>query len=425
MQQRRNRPGRDNRPNNNRQRNGPPRGQSRGEPRPPRGPAIPTPFSGVLEFDARGNGRFRNLEHNLVPEQNDVPITASNAAEYRMRAGCFVEGITGSLGLQIDRINGLTPEEWFDVKDFGTGAVIAPTETIRLLPKRRTLQAVPTDDTPESLMHGITPMRIVELFCPIGKGQRALIVSPPKAGKTILMQQLAHAISKHNPDIEVLVLLIDERPEEVTDMRRTINGRVFSSSNDSERGDHVRLAQLVLEYAKRKVETGKDVVLLLDSLTRMGRAFNIHQQSSGRTMSGGVDIRALEIPKRLFGAARKIEDGGSLTIIATVLIDTGSRMDELIFEEFKGTGNMELVLSRDLANERIFPAIDLVKSGTRREELLFGAATEPHQALRRAISRMKPRPAMKATLRLLKMYPTNDVLLGKITGGLGGLVDED
>jgi transcription termination factor Rho len=229
----------------------------------------------------------------------------------------------------------------------------------------------------------------------------------------MLMQQLAHAISANNPEIDLLVLLIDERPEEVTDMRRTIKGEVFASSSDSERGSHVRIAQLVLEYAKRKVETGKDVVLLLDSLTRMGRAFNIHQKSSGRTLSGGVDARALEVPKRIFGAARKCEDGGSLTIIATALVDTGSRMDELIFQEFKGTGNMELVLNRDLANERIFPAIGLNESGTRREELLFGPDVARHQALRRSIARKSPREAMLAVLQLVEQYPTNEALLGK------------
>jgi len=253
----------------------------------------------------------------------------------------------------------------------------------------------------------------VDLFCPIGKGQRALIVSPPKAGKTMLMQQLAHAISVNNPEIDLLVLLIDERPEEVTDMRRTIKGEVFASSSDSERGSHVRLAKLVLEYAKRKVETGNNVVLLLDSLTRMGRAFNIHQKSSGRTMSGGVDARALEVPKRIFGAARNIENGGSLTIIATALIETNSRMDELIFQEFKGTGNMELVLGRDLANERVFPAINLNESGTRREELLFGPTLGEHQKLRRSISRMSPREAMLAVLKLVEQYPTNELVLAK------------
>jgi transcription termination factor Rho len=256
-------------------------------------------------------------------------------------------------------------------------------------------------------------MRVVDLFCPLGKGQRALIVSPPKAGKTMLMQHFAHAIRSCNPEIDLMVLLIDERPEEVTDMRRTIKGEVFASSSDSERGEHVRLAQDVLEHARRKMEGGGDVLILLDSLTRLGRAFNIHQKSSGRTLSGGVDARALEIPKRIFGAARKYEDGGSLTIIATALVETGSRMDELIFQEFKGTGNMELVLERKLANERIFPSLNISLSGTRREELLFGPAVTQHQTLRRSLARMSPRDAMLTVLKLIRLYPTNELLLGK------------
>jgi transcription termination factor Rho len=232
----------------------------------------------------------------------------------------------------------------------------------------------------------------------------------------MLLQQLAHAISRNHPSIDLIVLLIDERPEEVTDMRRSIKGQVFASSSDSERGTHVHLAQLVLEYAKRKVETGNDVVLLMDSLTRLGRAFNLHQRGSGRTMSGGVDARALEIPKRIFGAARNIEGRGSLTIVATALIETNSRMDELIFQEFKGTGNMELVLNRELADERLFPAINLGLSGTRREELLFGPHVYLHQDLRRAISKMHPRDAMRSVLALLERFPTNEMLLARFKG---------
>jgi transcription termination factor Rho len=297
----------------------------------------------------------------------------------------------------VELINGLSPDAWSVVQEFSQLSVISPYEAIHLEHPR-------CDRS----------MRVVELFCPIGRGQRGLIVSPPKAGKTMLLQQLAHAISTNNPDVELEVLLIDERPEEVTDMRRTIRGDVYASSSDHDRAMQVRLAQLVLEQAKRKVEAGRHVVMLLDSLTRLGRAFNAHQKSSGRTMSGGVDIRALEIPKRIFGAARTIENGGSLTIIATALIETGSRMDELIFEEFKGTGNMELVLDRDLANERIFPAINLKMSGTRREELLFGDAVANHQQLRRSVARLSPRDAMLAVHKLLEQYPTNELLLSKI-----------
>jgi transcription termination factor Rho len=339
----------------------------------------------------------------------DVFIPASLITKNKLRTGAFVEGTAeekrnkSSEALTIDRINGVSPAEWLAVKEFSEHEVISPNQVIKL---------EGSDASPAGRL-GKIPMRVVDLFCPVGKGQRALIVSPPKAGKTMLMQQLAHAISYNNPEIDLLVLLIDERPEEVTDMKRSIKGEVFASSSDSERGAHVRLAQLILEYAKRKVEVGKDVVILLDSLTRLGRAFNIHQKSSGRTMSGGVDARALEIPKRIFGAARNCEGGGSLTIIATALIDTGSRMDELIFQEFKGTGNMELVLDRDLANERIFPAINLGLSGTRREELLFGEATTLHQNLRRSIARLSPRDAMLAVHKLLAQYPTNELLLPK------------
>jgi len=361
-----------------------------------------TPFSGILEIDSKRFGFVRILSSGLKLSTSDPFVPPALITRHNLRTGVFIKGTAEMRGRKspevesIESVNDLTPAAWSKVRDFSAHEVIQPNEKIRL-------------EGPDNNVS----MRIVDLFCPVGKGQRALIVSPPKAGKTMLMQQLAHAVSTNNPEIDLLVLLIDERPEEVTDMRRSIKGEVFASSSDSERGSHVRLAQLVLEYAKRKVETGKDVVVLLDSLTRMGRAFNIHQKSSGRTMSGGVDARALEVPKRIFGAARKCEDGGSLTIIATALIDTGSRMDELIFQEFKGTGNMELVLNRDLANERIFPAISLNESGTRREELLFGPDVAQHQALRRSVARKSPREAMLAILQLVKQFPMNEALLGK------------
>jgi transcription termination factor Rho len=361
-----------------------------------------TNVSGILELDSKQFGFLRTPTHGLSRDQSDPYVPAGLVSRFGLRTGAFLEASADEKQgkspqvSSISVINGLEPEAWKKLKEFSAHEVVSPNEIIRLEGKG-------TDRA----------MRVVELFCPVGKGQRALIVSPPKAGKTVLMQQLAHAVSLHNPDIDLLVLLIDERPEEVTDMRRSIRGEVYASSSDSERGSHVRLAQLVLEYAKRKAETGKDVVMLLDSLTRLGRAFNAHQKSSGRTMSGGVDIRALEIPKRIFGAARNLEDGGSLTIIATALIDTNSRMDELIFQEFKGTGNMELVLDRGMANERIFPSINLGTSGTRREELLFGPAVAAHQSLRRSVARLQPREAMLAVLKLLEQYPTNELLLSK------------
>ena len=368
---------------------------------------VSTPVTGILDIDSRRFGFLRQRSAPHKQTQDDPYVPPALITKHHLRPGVLVEG-TGVP--QKDRhvevetvtsVNGLSPAHWSSVKEFSQHEVISPFEHIRL------------EDKPGKVTDplGQRSMRIVDLFCPIGKGQRALIVSPPKAGKTMLMQHLAHAISFTNPKMELLVLLIDERPEEVTDMRRTIKGEVFASSSDSERGEHVQLAQVVLEYAKRKVEAGKDVVILLDSLTRLGRAFNIHQKSSGRTMSGGVDARALEIPKRIFGAARKCEDGGSLTIIATALVDTGSRMDELIFQEFKGTGNMELVLDRDLANERIFPSLNISLSGTRREELLFGPDVAKHQALRRSIARQSPRDAILTMLKLIEQHPTNEKLL--------------
>ncbi|MFN0157313.1 MAG: transcription termination factor Rho, partial [Bacteroidota bacterium] len=362
------------------------------------------PISGILDLDQKNFGFLRTPSLELAAKTTDPYVPPGLVRKFGLRAGVVLTGEANEQRgkspevKQIATINGMSPEEWGRVPDFTQLEVIAPHEVIRLEGKK----------THPLGQHAHTSMRVVDLFCPIGKGQRALIVSPPKAGKTMLMQHLAHAISVNNPDVEVLVLLIDERPEEVTDMKRTIKGEVFASSSDSERGRHVRLAQLVLEYARRKVETRKDVVLLLDSLTRMGRAFNVEQKSSGRTMSGGVDIRSLEIPKRIFGAARKFEDAGSLTIIATALIDTGSRMDELIFQEFKGTGNMELVLNRDLANRRVFPSIDLNLSGTRREELLFGSNVGHHQTLRRSIARKAPEEAMLTVLKLIEQFPTNE-----------------
>ena len=378
-----------------------------------------TEFSGVLEVDQRGHGFVRKLSMTLAPSNGDVYVPHSTIDRYSLRQGVVLEGIAGSPAqnrfpsngrrhrqrretirgpevVSISLINGMHVDKWSEVSEFSSRSAVSPNEKI-------TLEGANSDRA----------MRVIDLFCPLGKGQRALIVSPPKAGKTILLQQIAQAINANYPEIELLVLLIDERPEEVTDMKRSIRGEIFASSNDNDHASHVRLAQIIPEYAKRKVEAGKDVVILLDSLTRLGRAFNVHQKSTGRTMSGGVDIRALEVPKRIFGSARKFEDGGSLTIVATILVDTNSRMDELIFQEFKGTGNMELVLDRDLANERIFPAMNLGLSGTRREELLFGDNLAAHQTLRRSISRVSPREAMSNVLNLVRQYPTNSKLLTK------------
>jgi len=359
---------------------------------------------GIMELDHRQGAYLRQFSIELAKEPSDPRIPHALIQQLKLRQAALLEcrvrrGAKGVAEVaDVLNINGKHPEEWRQLTDFLQRTAVDPSERIKLT-------TGPAD----------TSMRVIDLLCPVGKGQRALIVAPPRSGKTILVQQIAHAVSTNHPDIDLTVLLVDERPEEVTDMRRTVKGEVFASSSDSDRESHVRLAQLTLEYAKRKAEAGKDVVLLLDSLTKMGRAFNAVQRSSGRTLSGGVDIRALEIPKRIFGAARALEGGGSLTIIATALIETNSRMDELIFQEFKGTGNMELVLSRDLANERIFPAINILESGTRREELLFGRETPEYHALRRALSRMKPKQAMLTLLKAIQQYPTNRKLLSRLS----------
>jgi transcription termination factor Rho len=359
---------------------------------------------GLVELDRQHGGYLRQLSTELLPERNDPQIPQAILHRWSLREASVLECSIGRGGRGLPvvndlfSVNGKTPREWTTTEEFSRRIAVGPTERIKLT-------TGPADYS----------MRVIDLLCPLGKGQRALIVAPPRSGKTMLMQKIAHAVSTNHPEIDLMVLLVDERPEEVTDMRRTIKGQVFASSSDSDRENHVRLARLVLEYAKRKVEAGKEVVLLLDSLTKMGRAFNAVQRNSGKTLSGGVDSRALEIPKRIFGAARALEGGSSLTIVATALIETNSRMDELIFQEFKGTGNMELVLDRDIANERIYPAINIGESGTRREELLFGRETDRHQALRRALSRMKPKQAMLTMLKAMEQYPTNRKLLARLT----------
>lgn len=360
---------------------------------------------GLLELLDHRGGFLRQISLEMETHPDDPFVSVNLIRQCKLREGCLVEGTTrpGGRGrneiAEILTVQGLQVADWMSIAEFSRRVAIDPEERLRLTTS-------PTD----------TSMRVVDLLCPIGKGQRALIVAPPRSGKTILMQQIAHAVSTNHPEVHLIILLVDERPEEVTDMRRTIRGEVFASSSDSDRESHVRLAKLVLEYAKREVEAGKDVVLLLDSITKMGRAFNAVQRSSGRTLSGGVDSRALEIPKRIFGAARELEGNGSLTIIATALIETNSRMDEVIFEEFKGTGNMELVLNRDLANERIYPAIDIPKSGTRREELLFKSETSRYQALRRSLNRLTPKEAMLTLHKALEQYPTNRKLVARLAG---------
>jgi transcription termination factor Rho len=375
-------------------------------------------FTGLLEIDERRNASLRSISLALQPQPSDPGVSRTFIEQFGLRSGVLVEAETtsGSRGSQqvasIISVNGQPPTDWAKLPELETLTAVTPNERIVL--ETPPAGAKKSKEKPATLV-GETTMRVVDLICPLGKGQRALIVAPPRSGKTVLLQQMAQAIARNHSEIHLIVLLLDERPEEVTDMRRAIQGEVYASSNDAPIESHLRLAQLVTEYARRKVECGEDVVLLLDSLTRTGRAFNLGLRGSGRTMTGGLDARALEIPRRIFGAGRKIENGGSLTITATILVDTGSRMDEFIFQEFKGTGNMELVLDRELADQRIFPAINIPASGTRREELLFGGRTEQYQALRRALHGMPPKEAMGSLLKAIAATPHNKALLEKFS----------
>ena len=301
---------------------------------------------------------------------------------------------------EIRTINGRTPAEFAERRAFSTLTSIDPFERIKL------------ETEP-----GEISTRVIDILTPIGKGQRCLIVAPPRAGKTTLLQKIAAAISKNHPEIDLMVLLVDERPEEVTDMKRNVRGEVIASSSDEMARQHVSIARLVLERARRRVEVGGDVVILLDSLTRLARAHNAATPGTGRTLSGGLDARTMEQPRRLFGAARKAEEGGSLTVIATALIDTGSRMDDVIFQEFKGTGNMELVLDRALFEQRIYPAVDIGKSGTRKEEKLFSKEDLPRiHKLRRVLFEMKPHDAMSKLIDKLSKFPSNAAFLKAIEG---------
>ena len=317
---------------------------------------------GVLEVLPDGYGFLRSSDYNYLPSPDDIYVSPSQIKKFSLRTGDFVsgqvrppkEGERFFALLRVEAVNGLAPEGIRGRTLFDNLVPVYPTKKI------------PLESAP-----GEYSMRVVDMLSPIGKGQRGLIVSPPKSGKTILLQKLANSIARNQPDIKIIVLLIDERPEEVTDMERSVQGDVISSTFDEPPERHVQVANMVIEKAKRLVEAKDDVVILLDSITRLARAHNIVVPHSGRILSGGVDSNALHKPKRFFGAARNTEDGGSLTIIATALIDTGSRMDDVIFEEFKGTGNMELVLNRDLSDRRIYPAIDVNRSGTRREDLLM------------------------------------------------------
>ncbi len=309
---------------------------------------------------------------------------------------------TTKLQLQsVATINGKVLEDYAAIEPFEDLTAINPQEQLKFS----------TPDGPSS-------MRVVDLMAPIGLGQRGLIVAPPRTGKTVLLQQMAHGIATNHPDIYMMVLLIDERPEEVTEMRRTVNGEVIASSNDEDVANHIRLARLMTAKAKRHVEMGENVVILLDSLTRLGRAFNVGNRGRGRTMSGGLDISALLEPKAIFGSARNVEGGGSLTIIASALIETGSRMDDVIFNEFKGTGNMEIMLSRKMADRRVWPAIDLVQSGTRREELLLDESSlKASTAIRRTLTERNPIEAMESLTGAMMKCANNDEFVNQVLGG--------
>lgn len=353
---------------------------------------------GVLEPDGKGGqARLRDWQANYAPRETDPVVPASLVRQAKLRTGNLVRGIAAVPGgtppvlVEVKEVEGMPPEEYQRLKPFDDRTPVDPTERLRL-------------ETPGGPM----TMRVVDLIAPIGKGQRGLIVAPPRSGKTVLLQHLATAIAQNHPEVHLIMLLIDERPEEVTEFRRSVRGEVVASSMDRPAHEHLRLARLVIERAKRLAETGVDVFVLLDSITRLARASNKAGVSGGRTMTGGLDVRAMDMPKALFGTARAFEEGGSVTVVATALVQTGSRMDDIIFEEFKGTGNMELVLDRRLAERRIWPAIDIARSGTRKEEKLLDPATlRAVSLLRRTLADMNPIEAMETLLNTLGRYPTN------------------
>jgi len=365
------------------------------------------PGGGVLELHPNGYGFLRDPKNNYTRELTDPFVPGSMIDKFGLREGVAVNGMVqpgrrqqGPRLREITDVDGMPPENYKAVKSFDELTPINPESWLRL------------EVGPEPLT-----TRVMDLLTPLGKGQRALIVAPPRTGKTILLQHISLGVATNYPDVKLIVLLIDERPEEVTDMIRAVNGEVVASSLDRDIESHVRLSQLVVERCKRLAEMGKDVVMLLDSITRLARAFNKWVGNTGRTMSGGVDIKAMDIPKKLFATARLFEEGGSLTIVGTALIDTGSRMDELIFQEFKGTGNMELVLDRKLADRRIWPAIDISQSGTRREEKLLPAETlRAVTMLRRTLSSMHHVDAMEQLTSKLAKFKSNQEFINLIAG---------
>jgi len=361
--------------------------------------------SGYLEISEKGFGFLRSPEGFFAPKPTDIFLTPDTIKKNFLREGCFVAGPlqpphrgNNPQLKQVDTVNGMPFSEYEKSVRFENLVTIDPIEKFKL------------ETSPD-----LIETRIIDLVTPIGKGTRGLIVAPPRTGKTTILKQIANAITQNHPEVHVLVLLIDERPEEVTDFQRSVKAEVVASSNDQEIETHVRLSRFMIERCRRMVETGKDVFVLLDSLTRVARAYNNVHGGSGRTMTGGVDARALEIPRKIFASARKTENGGSLTIIATALVETGSRMDELIFQEFKGTGNMELVLDRKLADRRIFPAIDIPRSGTRKEEKLYPPKYyEAIRKLRRMMVDLNSIEAMETLITAVKKYKTNEEMLEKL-----------
>ncbi len=360
---------------------------------------------GVLERMQDGFGFLRAPESNYLAGPDDLYVSPALIKKYGLKTGDYIEGQIQApqneseryFALEtIERVNGGDPDKLRHRVSFDDMTPLYPDEMLKM-------EVVDDKDKGRSLS-----ARVIDLIAPTGRGQRSLIVAPPRTGKTVMLQNIAHSIATNYPDVKLIVLLIDERPEEVTDMQRSVKGEVISSTFDEPAARHIQVAEMVIEKAKRLVESGQDVVILLDSITRLGRAYNTVVPSSGKVLTGGVDAYALQRPKRFFGAARNIEGGGSLTIIATALVDTGSKMDEVIFEEFKGTGNSEIILDRKLSDKRVYPAIDITKSGTRKEDLLVGKDTLAKMyVLRRIINPMGTLEAMEFLLDKLRLTKTN------------------
>jgi transcription termination factor Rho len=376
--------------------------QPQTQPQPPPQQPTDSTVRGVLEVGEKGFGFLRNPARSFQISPNDIYVSPDIIRKFKLRPGLEIEGRAvppkkGSPQLaEIFKMNGQPPEKWTSLKKFDDLTSLNPNE-------RFFLETVPDRYT----------TRVVDLIAPVGKGTRGLIVAAPRTGKTTLLHHIADAVLSNHPDVHTMVLLVDERPEETTDFRRSVKGgEVIASTNDQTIDEHVRTAKMAIERAKRMVEFGRDVFIVLDSITRLARAFNNYIGSTGRTMTGGLDARAMEQPRRIFASARKAEEGGSLTIIATALVDTGSRMDELIFQEFKGTGNSELVLDRKIAEQRFWPAVDINASGTRREELLLAPKDlEAITRLRRALSGAPPIEALQRLLTGMSKFKTNKEFL--------------